>query len=540
MYRSITFFVFLFSLSTFSLIAQSDQDYYEPNNIRNIDISFEQSNWMQILDSLRIYGNDLLIGNVTLDGQLYEDVGVRWQASKAFRVGADRNGIHIELDYIDKDQNHQGYQTLKLSKALRDPSMIREVLGYEIARKYMPAPEANYASIKVNDSPYGVFVNVEAVDDNFLEKHFGSSDNAFFKCTPRDQKKTINIKGCKNNLHSSLEYEKKASCYTNNFQIRSSDGWDDLIDLTNILNNEPEKIESLLNVDRTLWMLAFNNVLVSLESYSGYASQNYYLYKDAKGQFNPIIGDLNFAFGSLKRVDSQSDLNLKQLQRLDPLLHADNATKPLISQLLSNPLYKKMYLNHIRSIVYDNFENGWYQKEAEALQSTINNALVADQKKEYANADFRKSLNSTIGKRSKIPGILELMTKRSKYLKKHDEVAVFPPEISEIKILGREKFSNTLVEDFTINAKIDKRAKRVMVFYRFNAEDAFEQAFMADDGTHKDGEAGDKIFGVTISPPNGQDSIEYYILAENVGAVAFSPSNYMFEPYEETLEALNK
>jgi len=40
----------------------------------------------------------------------------------------------------------------------------------------------------------------------------------------------------------------------------------------------------VLNVDRTLWMLAFNNTIANLSSYSGQQSQNFYLYKDQYGQ----------------------------------------------------------------------------------------------------------------------------------------------------------------------------------------------------------------------------------------------------------------
>ena len=42
----------------------------------------------------------------------------------------------------------------------------------------------------------------------------------------------------------------------------------------------PPVAEKVLDVDRALWMLAFNNVLVNLDSYSGAFRQNYYLYHD--------------------------------------------------------------------------------------------------------------------------------------------------------------------------------------------------------------------------------------------------------------------
>ncbi|MFT7602839.1 MAG: spore coat protein CotH, partial [Saprospiraceae bacterium] len=313
--------VFIFSQN---LQAQDAESFYEPHSIRTFNITFEQENWMGLLDSLRLYGDGLLIGNIEIDGAKYEDVGIRWRGSKSFVVGTKHNAFHIALNYIDKNQNHKGYKKLKLSTALRDPGMVREVLGFQIARKYMPAPEANYANITINGSFYGLFVNLEDIDERFLIHHFGSGDNSFFKCSPEDSKNKIVSKDCKNNLYASLAYEENAACYPHNFEIKSDTGWDDLIELTRVLSTDIQNIESVLNVDRTLWMLAFNNVLVNLSSYSGFNSQNYYLYKDNKGQFNPILWDLNLAFGSFKSVGAKSDLTLKELQRLDPLLHADN------------------------------------------------------------------------------------------------------------------------------------------------------------------------------------------------------------------------
>ena len=52
-------------------------------------------------------------------------------------------------------------------------------------------------------------------------------------------------------------------------------------------------------------------------------------------------------------------------------------------------------------------------------------------------------------------------------------------------------------------------------------------------------QTGDQIFGVTISPENGENSIQYYILAENAAASSFAPDSYMFEPYTSNLAELN-
>ena len=532
------FLLFIILLSSFQAgISQTETiaDLYDTDRVKEIRLTFKQQAWPAILDSLRSNGSDLLVGQAKIDGLTYKNVGVRYRGSRSFKVGSKRNPLFIKLNFINKKQNHQGYKRIKLSNSLRDPSMVREVLGFEIARKYMIAPKANYVKVYVNDAYYGLFVSIEAVDKEFLETNFGSDDRTFFKSAPNFT--TYAPDGCMPNVFGALAYEEDVNCYIHNYQLESDEGWDDLIALTDILNNKPAQIERVLDVDQTLWMLAFNNVLVNLSSYSGSKSQNYYLYQNEKGQFTPIIWDLNLAFGSYKSATNGSDLSLKELQNLDPLLHVNNKYKPLISQLLKNPTYKKTYLAHIRSIIYDNFENGWYEERATALQELIQGPFVDDSNQRYTYRDFQKSLTSTVGERSKIPGIIELMAKRSKVLKKHPTLRVIPPSISEVNVLKRGQYASILLNKFTISAKVDKLPKKVKLYYRYNKAESFTVVEMEDNGKNKDAQANDKMFTATVD--KGTGTVEYYIVAENAASISFSPSNYMFEPYVANITEIN-
>lgn len=532
------FLLFIILLCSFhTIIGQTETaaDFYDTDRVKEIRLTFKQQNWPAILDSLRSNGSELLVGQAKIDGTTYKNVGIRYRGSRSFKVGGKRNPLFIKLNFIDKKQTHQGYKKIKLSNSLRDPSMIREVLGFEIARKYMIAPKANYVKVYVNDAYYGLFVSIEAVDKEFLETHFGSDDRTFFKCAPDFT--TYAPDGCMPNVFGALAYEEEVSCYMHNYQLESDEGWDDLINLTQVLNNKPEAIESVLDVDQTLWMLAFNNVLVNLSSYSGNKSQNYYLYQNDKGQFTPILWDLNLAFGSYKSANAGSDLSLKELQGLDPLLHINNKYKPLISQLLKNPTYKKVYLSHIRSIIYDNFENGWYEERATALQQLIAGPFVDDKNQRYNYRDFQKGLTSTVGKRSKIPGIVELMAKRSKILKKHQVLRVIPPAISEVNVLKRAQYSNVLLNKFTISANVSKLPKKVKLYYRYDKADTYTVLEMQDDGKNQDKQANDKVYTATV--PKGTGTVEYYIVAENAAAISFSPNNYMFERHVANITEIN-
>jgi len=525
---------------TTEVVKPEAKDFYDLNTIRELRLTFTQKNWEEKLDSLRLYGNGSLLGGAAIDGKKYSDVGIRYRGSKSFRVGGKRNAYHIKMNFINKNQNHEGYKTLKLSNALRDPSMVREVLSYHIAGNYMPAPKANYVKLFINDKYIGVFINIESIDDNFLEKNYGSSDNSFFKCSPNLMLDEKPAEGCKNKIYASLEYESSAECYTANYEMKSKDGWDDLIGLTKTLKENPAEIGKTLNVDETLWMLALNNVLVNLSSYSGQHSQNYYLYKSDDGRFHPIMWDMNLSFGSFKNTGKGSDLKLKQLQTLDPLLHVDKEEKPLISQLLKNPLNKKIYLSHIRTIVYDYFVDGKYEKMAKDLQRMISNDMFKDPNKFYNHNQFLSSLTKTTGKRSKIPGISELMSKRARFLKKHPELAIYPPNTEEVMVTGREKFEKNRITNFHITVKTDNSAKRVVLWYRFNGSDDYQQMYMNDDGNSKDGKANDKLYATTVDPVGDAESMEYYIVVENAKMVTFDPPNYMYEPHMASLGELNK
>ncbi|MFT5819231.1 MAG: spore coat protein CotH [Crocinitomix sp.] len=175
----------LFGIGSLFSAANAQTDFYEIETIREIKIYFEEDNWDHILDSL--YGDDKqerLVGDVRIDGILYEAAGIRYKGYSSASADRVKNPLNIKLDFVNKGQNHEGLNKIKLSNVIHDPSFVREVLSYEIARKYMPASQANYANVYINDVLIGLYTNVESVEEAFLENHFESSINAFFKGNP--------------------------------------------------------------------------------------------------------------------------------------------------------------------------------------------------------------------------------------------------------------------------------------------------------------------------------------------------------------------
>ena len=158
----------LFLLSIFSISNLSAQGLYDSTTITMIEIDFSQSNWDYMLDTAKA-GSDgyIMSQSVTINGVSFDSVGVKYKGNSTYQPNQTKNPWHIELDTY-KNQNYQGFTDIKLSNVAKDPSFLREVLSYEIARKYMVAPQANYAVVYVNGNQIGLYTSAESINKSLL------------------------------------------------------------------------------------------------------------------------------------------------------------------------------------------------------------------------------------------------------------------------------------------------------------------------------------------------------------------------------------
>lgn len=519
-------------LCSAEVVAQSS--FYDTDSLREIRIYFYAEDWDHQLDSLYVDGQEeRILADVKIDGTLYESVGVRYKGFSSVSVDRLKNPFNIKLDYVYEDQNHEGIDKLKLSNVIADPSFLREVLTYDIASDYMPCSRANYANVFINDTLWGLYTNVEAVNKSFLNDNFESKYGAFFKANPE----SLNIGPGGENSNLSDTHGTDPDNYEPYYELKSDNGWAELYQLIDTLNNDIESIESILNVDRTLWMHALNYVLINFDSYVGYG-QNYYLYRDVTGQFNPIVWDLNMSLGSFQLTDASSlyydGFNILEAQNMDPLVHHNEisiAPRPLMRNLFESERNRRMYLAHIRTIVQEHFANMSYYNESLELHSLIDTCVVNDTNKFYTYDEFLTNLDDVVSLVTvDCPGISQLMDARVEYL------SAYPGFSGEPVISNITPGDLIPGEDLWITAEIED-AEEAMIGYRFGANMRFFEAAMFDDGEHNDGAAGDGVFGGAI--PSVANSVDYYLYADNSEAGVFSPVRAAYEFYSLSADIPN-
>ena len=507
--------------------ASAQDGFYYLNKVQVIELTFTQSNWDYMLDTAMAGSEGYIMGNARINGVVYDSVGVKYKGNSSYNANNVKNPFHIELDHY-KNQSYKGYTDIKLSNGFRDPSFVREVLGYEIVRQYMEAPDANFARVYVNGNYLGLYTNVEHVGKKFVEKHFKGDNRPFFKCTP------VGGAGPGNNALPSLQYlGRDSALYSRAYEMNSTYGWRELIRLMDTLNNANTFIDRHIDVDRVLWMLALNNVMVNLDSYSGNFAQNYYLSQDDNLRFNPVMWDLNMNFAGFTQT-GLGNLSAVQCQQMTPLLHETNAARPLISKLLAIPEFKRRYLSHIRTILDEQFTSRTYIARVQAMQAIADSSVNVDRNKFYTYAQFQAGLTQPAptgppgpGGSQVTMGIQTLMNPRITYLSTQASITAIQLVVS---VLG----FNPIAPAYQDTARLTVRANAGTALVRLGYRDAkwkkFNYVRMYDDGRHDDGAANDQVYGAKFVV--SANVMQYYVYAENANAGIHLPARAEFEFFE--------
>jgi hypothetical protein len=497
-------------------IGSAQSGFYAMDTIQQIDIYFSQPNWDYMMDTAKAGAEGyILADSVVINGVMFDSAGVKYKGNSSYSVGNAKNPLHIELNYTHGNASYNGVQDIKLSNGYSDPSHVREVLAYSVLRNYMAAPECNFARVNINGDYYGLFSSAQDIDSDFNSDHFYSSTNSFFKCNP--------VSVVSGQIPNLLYLGTDSANYYSRYEMKSDAAWQDLISLCDTLNNSPLMIDSILDVDRALWMLAFNNVCINLDSYTGAFAQNYYLYKDDNGRFNPIVWDLNMCFGGFTNTGT-SNLSVATMPSMSPILHYNYGARPLIMNLLSDSTYYRMYCAHMRTITAEFFANGAYITEAQQLQTLVDSSVAADSNSFYSYAQFQNSMNTAYGN---VPGIQQLMDARVTYLNTTPQYTAGQPVITNV---GANPAAIALYDTAWVTCTVTDE-NSVYLGYRDQIWKRFYRVQMYDDGLHHDGAANDSVYGAAMIGTSAL--MQYYIYAENSTAGMFSPvrAEYEFHSY---------
>nr|WP_301335140.1 CotH kinase family protein [Holtiella tumoricola] len=125
--------------------------------------------------------------NLVINGETYYNVGIRAKGNSSLSQVAsdpdtDRVSFKIKFDKYVKGQNYYGLDKFVLNNNFMDATSMKEYLSYEIM-DYIGVvnPLHAYTQITVNGEPWGLYLAVEALEQSFADRNFGSDYGQLYK-----------------------------------------------------------------------------------------------------------------------------------------------------------------------------------------------------------------------------------------------------------------------------------------------------------------------------------------------------------------------
>jgi len=516
---------------TFTLLALlshlSAQSIYDPTIIRSIGIQYYNTDYDSILQShWELQDGHREMARLTMNGILYDSVGVRYKGNSTFgitrQIGSPKFPLNIDMNDYVKGQKLLDSKKLKLANSIFDPTFIKEYMGYWFYRKYMPASQVSFLRVNTANQYTGLYVNVEPVNKDFLKKHFDYKKGTLFKCDPFAQFGTTATFEPDLTWHGA-----DSSAYFDGYELQSDEGWNDLVELIDVLNNRPNDIGTVLNVDRVLWYFAVSMVIPNLDTYSGYYIHNYYLYKHKNGLFQIIPWDLSESFGGvLLNLDFVNESDIVQYSPFhggDPFVNR----MPLVHKLLADEENKLRYTAHLRTIINEVYDTTLLAQEINAVQARLQPHVLADNNRGLPDEAFSQNVRQNLDLPIvKLGGILNIVSQRKTFLQAHPEITKTPPTISNVT---QSITAPEAGEDVWITATVTQSNKVELMSTISEYYSHFLATPMFDDGLHMDGAANDNVYGAKISYQAQDDVVKYYVKARNADAMALEPQRAEYE-----------
>ena len=482
---------------------------YEKDSLRTININFYNSDFNSILDST-FYSNPLyrLPAEVIFNNTILDSVAIRYKGNSSYIKCSSilKKPYNLDINDIIVGQTLMGYKKIKLSNSWFDPTFLKELLATKIYQRYLPTYETNLMKVYTQGNYTGLYLNQEAINKQFLEKHFSEKDGAFFKCDPIDM----------STYSPNLKFlGQDSSLYYNSYELKSDNGWSSLINLIDVLNNNPSNIENVLNVDRVLWYFAVNQVVMNYDTYNIGSPHNYYLYQTKDDLFQIIPWDLSESFINASGSTPTGILS-------DP--YSIQPNKPLLNILLNNQLYRKIYTAHLRTIINESLDTSWFLQNINSLQTLAYPAVLDDTEKGYSTQDFFDNINqvSVLNQWISSQPLIPVILARINNLLQNPEINLTPPSISNLSVFGNYVSVEALGAD---------SVHLMLTLSEYNSE--FQEIIMNDDGQNGDIVAGDNIYTTYYQFPVNGDEVKFYIRAHNNDAIILLPerAEYVFYTY---------
>jgi hypothetical protein len=200
-------------------------------------------------------------------------VGVRLKGNASFRTLEGKAAFKIKVNHSVPGQRLAGLRSLTLNNMLQDPSMLAEAVTAKVFADFgVPSARVGYAYVRVNGADFGLYSNVESINEDFAADRFATTQHLY------EGERAVDVTPT-----AVAGFEVDAG---------SSDDTSDLQALVTAAGTPAAgwlaAVSARLDLDEAVRAWAAEHTASHWDGYSVAEPNNYYLHSDASGRFSMI------------------------------------------------------------------------------------------------------------------------------------------------------------------------------------------------------------------------------------------------------------
>lgn len=155
---------------------------FDKSKVHTIDIVM--NDWEGFIENCE--SEEYSACNLVIDGEAVKNAGLRAKGNTSLssvrNMDSDRYSFKIEFDQYENGKTYHGLDKLCLNNIIQDNTYMKDYLAYTLMDDFgVDAPLCSYAYITVNGEDWGLYLAVEAIEESFLERNYGSNYGDLYK-----------------------------------------------------------------------------------------------------------------------------------------------------------------------------------------------------------------------------------------------------------------------------------------------------------------------------------------------------------------------
>ena len=520
-----TIFILLLTVITFKgqPIFPEDGPLFKDNIVPRIDITLNPDTliWLYQQENLESdieYTAQFIFDNGEVRDTIFP-VGFRLRGNTSRY--SQKKSFKVSFNRFESGGKYHGVEKLNLNGEHNDPTVMRSKVCWDILRKMeVPAPRSNHVQVYINGDYYGLYINVEHIDEEFVKSRFEYNNGNLYKCLwPADLK----YKGANPDLYKEEHNGRRAYDLKINTE---ADDYTDIANFIDILNNTNSgnlvcKLDEVFNTYDYLKVMAADILFANWDGYI-YNKNNFYLYYNTiTDKFEYIPYDLDNTLGIDWIGRDWATRNMYDWQN-----HGDY--RPLYERIVDNNELRNQYTFYMDRLVNELIDLDSLKTSISLRRDMISDYVEDDPYYPldwgFSTEDFYNSYNYGLGGHVDY-GLFPYLDSRISSINNQLENSSMIPVI---KYINHKRVSTGEVE---FRSHITSANYPLNVELIYTLEGQSQQAVtMYDDGNHGDGEPDDGIFGCSVENIPGSSYMNYQISATDNGGTNVMPCDPVFIP----------